>query len=69
MADFALVPGPGDGSHRSLARLTDGRVMCCICCGYVHPGDLNQIGDGFVEDVCKQCAADEKAELVRRAST
>jgi hypothetical protein len=53
-----------DGSQRTrLDRLTDGRVMCCLCFEYVTRDQLNPLPDGMVEDVCQTCAA---AELQRQ---
>lgn len=51
-----------EGSQRTrLDRLTDGRVMCCLCFEYVTRDQLNPLPDGQVEDVCQACAATERA--------
>jgi hypothetical protein len=36
-------------------------VGCQLCFGFFHPADLNPLGEGMVEDVCKPCAAAERA--------
>jgi hypothetical protein len=55
--DFMVVPGPGDGEHVSLTRLTDGRVMCGICCEYRWPEELYLDADNQRWDVCAgECA-------------
>ena len=64
--DFLTVPMAGGGSRTLLTRFTDGTVLCCVCWERCRMDDLNPIGDGKVEDVCKQCAADEMAEAARR---
>ena len=38
----------------------DGKVMCCICFDRFDRADLNVLEDGGREDVCKQCAVDER---------
>jgi hypothetical protein len=58
--DFLTVPLADGSTWTRLDRLTDGRVMCCLCFDYVHRSDLNPV-DGGVEDVCKPCAAKEAA--------
>lgn len=55
---FLTVP-LADGTTRTrLDRLTDGRVMCCLCFGYVTRDQLNPV-DGGAEDVCRPCARTE----------
>jgi hypothetical protein len=66
-ADFLKVPMADGGSRTLLARFTDGTVLCCICFGRFRMDELNPVEGGRVEDVCKQCAADEMRELERRA--
>jgi hypothetical protein len=62
-ADF-VVETFEDGSQRTrLDRLTDGRVMCCICFEYVTRERLNLLPDGRVEDVCVDCARAEGRAL------
>lgn len=56
--DFLTVPLADGGEYVRLDRLTDGRVMCCLCFGYVTRNELNQV-EGGVEDVCKPCAERE----------
>ncbi|NED75335.1 hypothetical protein G3I51_24030 [Streptomyces sp. SID9944] len=57
--DFLTVPLAGGGSYTRLGRLTDGRVMCCLCFTYCTLDQLNPV-DGGVEDVCKPCASEER---------
>lgn len=64
--DFLRVPMAGGGTMTLLTRLTDGRVMCQLCFDYFHLADLNPVEGGKVEDVCKQCAAEEMRELAER---
>lgn len=56
--DFLTIPLADGGSYVRLNRLTDGRVMCCLCFDYVTRDELNPI-DGGVEDVCRTCATKE----------
>ena len=53
--DFATLPGPGDGEHVSLMRLTDGRVACCICFEFFEREQLAPAEDGKRWDVCQPC--------------
>ncbi|MFC1418543.1 hypothetical protein [Streptacidiphilus cavernicola] len=64
-ADFLIVPLANGGTWTRLDRLSDGRVMCCLCFEYCTREELNPAPDGDVEDVCKPCAALEK-EVERR---
>jgi hypothetical protein len=48
-----------EGGITRLTRLTDGRVMCCICFDYKDKQDLEPTGDGRVWDVCTECAETE----------
>lgn len=62
-----------DGTHfrTRLDRLTDGRVMCCICFEFCIREQLNPIKDdpdGAVEDVCLDCAQREDNVRKWRAS-
>ncbi|WP_032761121.1 hypothetical protein [Streptomyces alboviridis] len=59
-ADFLIVPLAEGGEYVRLDRLTDGRVMCCICFEYCARDQLNPVAGG-VEDVCKGCARIEAA--------
>ena len=57
--DFLKVPMPGGGSRTLLTRFTDGSVLCCVCWERCRMDELNPVGGGKVEDVCKRCAAEE----------
>jgi len=65
-AGFLRVPTADGGSRTLLTRFTDGTVMCCICFERYRMDELNPVSGGKVEDVCKQCAADEMADAARR---
>jgi hypothetical protein len=58
--DFLTVPLANGRISTRLDRLTDGRVMCCICFDFCTREQLNPI-EGGVEDVCKPCARIEAA--------
>lgn len=58
--DFLTVPLADGGQHVRLDRLTDGRVMCCLCFEFCTRDQLNPV-DGGVEDVCLKCARVEAA--------
>ncbi|CQR59202.1 hypothetical protein [Streptomyces leeuwenhoekii] len=58
--DFQTMPLANGGTWTRLSRLTDGRVMCCLCFEYVTRDQLNPV-DGGVEDVCTTCARKEAA--------
>lgn len=55
-ATFLQVSLATGGTWTRLDRLTDGRVMCCLCFAYCTRDELNPLPDGDVEDVCKPCA-------------
>lgn len=57
--EFLTVPLANGGTWTRLDRLTDGRVMCCLCFGYVDRQQLNPV-EGGVEDVCIPCARPER---------
>lgn len=57
-ADFLTVPLADGTTWTRLDRLTDGRIMCCLCFEYVTRDQLNPV-DGGVEDVCQPCARAE----------
>lgn len=57
--DFLAVQLADGGEWVRLDRLTDGRVMCCLCFEYTPRHELNAV-DGGVEDVCQSCAAREQ---------
>lgn len=59
--DFLQVPLTTGGTWTRLDRLTDGRVMCCLCFAYCTREELNPLPEGGVEDVCKSCAAEEES--------
>lgn len=65
--DFLTVEYADGHTRTLLTRLTDGRVMCCLCFGYFTVDDLNPV-EGGVEDVCKPCAAREAEAANRRAN-
>jgi len=48
-----------EGGITRLSRLTDGRIMCCMCFGYKWREELNKTSDDVVEDVCLPCARHE----------
>ena len=57
--DFLTVPLADGGTRTRLDRLTDGRIMCCLCFGYFDRDRLNPV-EGGVEDVCIPCARRER---------
>lgn len=59
-AGFLTVPLADGGTWTRLDRLTDGRVMCCLCFEFCTRDQLNPV-DGGVEDVCRRCARVEAA--------
>lgn len=59
-ADFLSVPLANGGEYVRLDRLTDGRVMCCLCFEFVTRDQLNPV-EGGVEDVCLSCARRESS--------
>jgi hypothetical protein len=66
--DFVTEYRP-DGTHfrTRLDRLTDGRVMCCICFEFFVREQLNPVKgdpDGAVEDVCLGCA--DREDKIRK---
>lgn len=67
-ADFMTERFADGTEHKRLDRLTDGRVMCCLCFSYVTRDKLTPADEpGTVEDVCKPCRAKELAILARQA--
>jgi hypothetical protein len=61
-ADFLTVTLPNGGTWACLDRLTDGRIMCCLCFAYCTRDQLcRDPEDGQLTDVCKPCAAREAA--------
>lgn len=58
--DFLTVPLAGGGSYTRLDRLTDGRIMCCLCFEFCTRDQLHPV-EGGVEDVCKPCAGRERS--------
>lgn len=58
---FLTVDLADGGTWTRLDRLTDGRVMCCLCFAYFTVADLNPVDGGQVEDVCRACTATEDA--------
>lgn len=59
-AEFLTVPLADGGVWVRLNRLTDGRIMCCLCFSYCTRDQLNPFPDERVEDICKECAEREK---------
>ncbi|WP_432008676.1 hypothetical protein [Streptomyces bacillaris] len=57
-ADFLTVPLADGGFRVRLDRLTDGRVMCCLCFEYCTRDQLTPV-DGGVQDVCRTCTTKE----------
>lgn len=57
-AGFVRVPLADGGEVTLLSRLTDGRIMCCICFEYRTREELDPVADepGKVWDVCRACA-------------
>lgn len=58
-ADYLTVTLPNGHTWTRLDRLTDGRVMCCLCFGYVPRDQLATDADGQLTDVCQPCATAE----------
>lgn len=62
--DFVTESTPdGSFSRVRLDRLTDGRIMCCLCFGFFVREQLEPVEgdpDGAVHDVCKGCAESER---------
>lgn len=65
--DFLTVHLADGGTWTRLDRLTDGRIMCCLCFNYCTRDQLNPC-EGGVEDVCKPCAQREAAVMAARAA-
>lgn len=65
--DFLTVPLTDGGEYVRLDRLTDGRVMCCLCFEYCTRDQLNPV-DGGIEDVCKPCAEAEAQLIANRTN-
>jgi hypothetical protein len=58
--DFLTVALTNGGTWTYLDRLTDGRIMCCLCFDYCNRDQLaTDPTDGQLTDVCKPCAARE----------
>lgn len=68
-AEFLTVPLADGTTWTRLDRLTDGRIMCALCFEYCTRDQLNSVGDGQVEDICKPCARIEAAVAELPAST
>lgn len=64
-ADLLRVPTLDGGSRTLLTRFTDGTVMCQLCFERFRMDELNPVGGGKVEDVCKGCAALEMEAAAR----
>jgi hypothetical protein len=65
--DFLTVQAHGF-ERTYLTRLTDGRVMCCLCFDWCTREQLAETDEpGIVEDVCRRCRAlEEQAAEERR---
>lgn len=68
-ADFVTVEYPDGTTRTRLDRLTDGRVMCCLCFEYTTRDRLtpDEEHEGCVTDVCLPCALREAREQAKRA--
>lgn len=61
--DFLTVPLADGGTWTRLDRLSDGRIMCCLCFAYCTLDQLSRDPeDGQLTDVCQDCAAREAAQ-------
>lgn len=40
--------------------------MCMLCFDMLNPSLMNQLEDGYIEDVCVFCKAIEDAEMERK---
>jgi len=58
--NFLRVPLAQGGTWTRLDRLTDGRIMCCLCFDFLTRDKLSQLEDGTGEDVYRSCAQAEK---------
>lgn len=61
-ADFLTVACPDGTTRTRLDRLTDGRVMCCLCFEYTPRAELAPDPDhpGCVIDICQPCRTREE---------
>lgn len=66
-ADFLTVPFALGGTYTRLDRLTDGRVMCCLCFDYCTHDQLSRDEDGQLTDVCQPCRDSEIAIQTARS--
>lgn len=55
MASWVRREGPDGSVFVDITRLTDGRVMCCLCFDYKSRTELHEIEPGVVTDVCEAC--------------
>ena len=60
-ADFLTVACPDGTTRTRLDRLTDGRVMCCLCFEYCTRDQLSRDDDGRLTDVCQPCRNREES--------
>jgi hypothetical protein len=68
-ADFVTVEYPDGTTRTRLDRLTDGRVMCCLCFEYVTRDRLtpDPEHEGCVTDLCLPCAVQDLRAVLTRA--
>jgi hypothetical protein len=60
--DFLTIPLANGGTWTYLDRLTDGRIMCCLCFAYCTLDQLSRDPkDGQLTDVCQECRGAELA--------
>ena len=66
---FLTVDLPDGGTWTHLDRLTDGRVMCCLCFTYCARDQLSRDDDGQLTDVCQSCRDHESAQALAERTT
>ena len=55
-----------NGGHVDITRLTDERIMCCLCFGYFPREELQEIEPGIVTDVCIPCWEEDQKAVLRK---
>lgn len=58
VVEYVRVPLPWGGERVDMTRLTDGRIMCCICFEYF-PGEYLYRDEAGVWDMCRECGKRE----------
>lgn len=59
--DFLTVEYADGRTWTRLSRLTDGRVMCCLCFDYCTRDQLSiDPADGQLTDICNPCRTSEE---------